>query len=102
MSGVEGESADSWSSRKSGIDAADLKGRRYAIDSEHVRSHPVTHIVFLCKTDNIPKAVDHDLVQAAIDELLVPEEALAVLHPFKVGNGDAAGVGENIGDHENF
>src|ERR1700730_4899263 len=102
MSGVEGESADSWSSRKSGIDAAGLKGGRYAIDSQHVRSHPVTHIVLLRKIDDIPEAVDHDLFQAAIDELFVPEEALPVLHPFKVGNGDAAGVSQYVGDHKNF
>ena len=29
-----------------------------------------------------------------------PEIALAVLHPFEVGNRNAAGVGEDVGDHE--
>src|ERR1700680_2656740 len=98
MSGVDAVSgATSWSTATSGpgavpasgptssIDAADLKGGCHAVDGQHVRSHPVTHTVFLRKTYNIPEAVDHDLVQAAVDQLFVPEKALPILHPFKVG-----------------
>ena len=37
-----------------------------------------------------------------VDGLLVPEEALAVLHPLEVGNRHAAGVGQDIGNHEDI
>jgi hypothetical protein len=40
--------------------------------------------------------------EALVHQLLVPEEALAVLHPFEIGDRDAAGVGQNVGDHEDL
>src|SRR4029077_16923572 len=71
--------AASGSGAGSGIDAAGLKRRRDPIDRQHVRSQAVAHTVLLRKIGYIPEAVDHDLVQSAIDELFIPEKALPVL-----------------------
>ena len=61
----------------------------------------LTLVLFGIADDGV-EAFDHDFLQALVDQLLVPEEALAVLHPLEVGDGDAAGVGQDIGDHEDF
>src|SRR5712691_11410570 len=42
----------------------------------------------------------HHVVQALVDFALAPEEALAVLDPFEITDGDAAGVAENVGHGE--
>jgi len=52
--------------------------------------------MLVCIADHVPEAIHHDFFQAAVDQLLVPEISLPVLHPFEIGNGDAAGVGENV------
>ena len=44
---------------------------------------------------------DHDVFQLFVDHRLLPEVALAVLHPLEVGSGDAARVGQDVGHHEN-
>ena len=36
----------------------------------------------------------------AIDFALLPDGALQVLHPFEVADGDAAGVGQHVRQHE--
>ena len=48
------------------------------------------------------EAAHHDLFQPRIHQLFVPEEALPVLHPFEVGDRHAAGIGQNIRNHEDF
>ena len=38
----------------------------------------------------------HHALQAVVDILRLPEQVLLVLHPLEVGDGDAAGVAQNI------
>jgi hypothetical protein len=49
---------------------------------------------------NIIETVHHDFFEPCVDKVFIPEEALTVLHPLEIGNGNAAGIGENIGDDE--
>ena len=42
----------------------------------------------------------HDQPQPVVDLLLGPGEGLQRLHPLEVGDGDAAGVGENVGKNQ--
>jgi len=37
-----------------------------------------------------------------VDQRLVPKEALTILDPLEIGDGDAAGIGQDIGDHEDL
>ena len=34
--------------------------------------------------------------------LFLPKQLLQVLHPFEVADDDAAGIAEDVGDHEDF
>src|SRR5580692_11270158 len=43
----------------------------------------------------------HDVEEPLVDFAFAPEEALAVLNPFEVTDGDATGIAENIGHGEN-
>src|SRR6202050_2100634 len=43
----------------------------------------------------------HDVFQALVDFAFAPEESLAILHPFEIADRDAAGIGQDVGDHEN-
>ena len=45
------------------------------------------------------KRAHHDFLQARIHFFGVPEQALLILHPFEIADGDAAGVGENVRQH---
>ncbi len=85
-----------------GVDAAQLDGLRDAIERHHVGGGAIVDAVLFGIGDDGVEAFIHDLLQALIDQVLVPEEALAVLHPFEVGDGDAAGVGQNVGNHEDL
>ena len=42
----------------------------------------------------------HDLFQALIDRAGGPKVALTVLHPFEIAHGDAARIGEDVGDYK--
>jgi hypothetical protein len=50
--------------------------------------------------DYVVEAFGHDVVEALVDLGFGPEVAHAVLDPFEVAGGDAAGVGEDVGDDE--
>ncbi len=43
----------------------------------------------------------HNALQAIVNLVLGPEEALQILHPFKVADGYTASVGQNIGNNSN-
>ncbi len=42
------------------------------------------------------------MLELLVDHRLFPEVSLAVLHPLEVRSGDAAGVAENVGNHEDL
>src|SRR5713101_739229 len=46
------------------------------------------------------EGLHHDSLQVLIDDPLVPEEGLKILHPFEVGNGHPSGVAQNVGGDE--
>src|SRR5690606_25607908 len=42
----------------------------------------------------------HGLLEAGMDFLDVPVEALTVLYPFEIGNSHAASIGQNVGQDD--
>jgi len=84
----------------SGVDAALLGGVGDAVDCQHVGSDAVVDAVILRVSNDVVEALGHDVVQALIDFGLGPEVAHAILHPLEVAGGDAARVGEDVGDDE--
>src|SRR4249919_1154278 len=50
-----------------------------------------------CVTDDFVEGVFHDVEKALVDFAFAPEEALAVLDPLEVADGDATRVAENVG-----
>ncbi len=82
------------------VDAALFRGVGYAVDGEHVGGDAVVDAVSLGVGDDIIEAFGHDVVETLVDFGLGPEVAHAVLNPFEVAGGDAAGVGEDVGDDE--
>src|SRR5260370_23386611 len=83
-----------------GVDAALLGGVSYAVDGEHVGCDAVVDVVGAGVGDDVVEAFGHDVVETLINLSLGPEVAHAVLDPLEVAGGDAAGVGENVGDDE--
>ena len=83
-----------------GVDAALFGGVGYAVDGQHVGCDAVVDVVVSGVGDDVVEAVGHDVVEALVDFGFGPEVAHAVLHPLEVAGGDAAGVGEDVGDDE--
>jgi hypothetical protein len=83
-----------------GVDAALFGGIGYAVDGEHVGCDAVVDAVSLGVGNDIIEAFGHDVVETLVDFGLGPEVAHAVLDPLEVAGGDAAGVGEDVGDDE--
>ena len=48
------------------------------------------------------KRLHHDAFQLAVDLVFVPEELCQVLHPLEIRHRDAAGVGQNVGQHQHI
>src|SRR5260370_20946434 len=84
----------------SGVDAALLGGVGYAVDGQHVGCDAVVDVVGGGVGYDVAEAFGHDVVETLVDLGLGPEVAHAVLDPLEVAGGDAAGVGENVGDDE--
>src|SRR5580704_12285108 len=51
-------------------------------------------------TNNFVEGVFHDVEKALVDFTFAPEEALAVLNPLEITDGDAARVAQNVGHGE--
>src|SRR5262249_27020588 len=51
---------------------------------------------------HLMKCLQYQLFQLVVDLLLAPQELLNILHPFEIGDGDAAGVAEDVGDDEDI
>src|ERR1700716_1410279 len=84
----------------SGVDAALLGGVGHAVDGQHVGCYTVVDVMSAGVGDDVVEAFGHDVVETLVDLGLRPEVAHAVLDPFEVAGGDAAGVGEDVGDDE--
>src|SRR5258707_4645532 len=84
----------------SGVDAALFSGVGYAVDGEHVGCDAVVDVVSAGVGDYVVEAFGHDVVEALVDLGLGPEVAHTVLDPLEVAGGDAASIGEDVGDDE--
>jgi len=83
-----------------GVDAALFGGVGYAVDGQHVGGDAIVDIVGLGVGDYVAEALGHDIVEALVDFGLGPEVAHAILDPLEVAGGDAAGIGQDVGDDE--
>src|SRR5579863_7718 len=75
-------------------------GDGYAINRQHVGCDAIVDVMGLGESNHIVEGLDHDGFELFVDNRLLPEIALAVLYPFKVGRGDATGVTQDVGDDE--
>jgi len=53
-------------------------------------------LCFSAKADDFIESIIHYVEKALVDFALPPEEALAVLDPFEIADGDAARIAENV------
>src|SRR5690242_3444524 len=68
----------------SGIDAANRRGVRHALDSQHVRG--VAHVDALVDAgvQDLIEGARYHVVELRVDLLLLPEEGLEILDPLEV------------------
>src|SRR5579864_3003895 len=83
-----------------GVDPALPDCVRHAINRQHVGGDAVVHAMGLGIANDIVERRFHDGFELLVHDRLFPEIALPVLHPLEVGSGDAAGVGENVGNYK--
>src|SRR5208283_4678999 len=82
------------------VDAAQPHSLRHTPYPKHVRSDAHGNLLLQVDLQHIPESSLHHALQAVVDILRLPEQVLLVLHPFKIGDRDSAGIAENIRDHE--
>src|SRR6516162_2419523 len=76
-----------------GVNSSQPDRDGHAIESQHVGGNAVIHTVCFSVLYDGVETLRHDLLKPLVDEPLVPEEPLAVLHPLKIGHRDAARIG---------
>src|SRR6266550_1587279 len=84
----------------SGIHPTQPMHRRDTIHRDDVGGDAGIHLVLLRRSGDLVESAHHDALEAAVHGVLVPEVATAVLHPFEVADGHAAGVREDVGNDE--
>src|SRR6266850_3458666 len=72
----------------------------HAVYRQHVSRSACVDRMSIRITAEIIEAGDHRILQALIDDILPPEISHSILYPFKIRNGDASGVSQNVGDHK--
>src|SRR5260370_18405479 len=87
--------------QKLGINTAELEGAGDPVDCQHIGRDAVVDFVNTRKAYHFIEGIIHDVKEALVHLALPPEEALTVLDPFKITDGDAAGVAENVRHGEN-
>ena len=85
----------------SGIQAAQFGGLRNPADAQHIGRGSHSDFAIHVNLQHVVEAGLHDALQAVVNVLRFPEQVLLVLHPFEVGNGDAAGVAKDVRNNEN-
>src|SRR5262245_34112328 len=90
------------SMKSSRVDPALANSERHPVDGQHVSCDAHVHAMPVRISGNRVKTVDHDLFQALIDGLQVPEIALTILHPFKVRNRYTPCIGQNVRNNKNL
>src|SRR5947209_734055 len=69
---------------------------RHSVQRQHISRRSIIYAVLSSISGNISEAGYHDLLEAFINQIFIPEVSLPILHPFEVRNGDAAGVRQNV------
>src|SRR5207302_1808100 len=83
-----------------GVNPAKFQREAHAVDGQHVGSNAVIDPMGFGIAHYFIEAVLHDVLQAFVDFAFAPKEALAILYPLEVADGDAASVAQNVGDNE--
>src|ERR1700739_423947 len=84
------------------VNAALADGIGYPINCQHIRCNSVVHAVSLRIAHHVLKRSLHDVLKLFVDHRLLPEIALAILHPLEVRGGHSASVTQDIWNDENF
>src|SRR5216684_2172012 len=95
-SGSSGKETNTSCLQKLGINSAELEGAGDAVDGQHISRNAVVDFVHFRKADHFIEGIVHDVEEALVHFALAPEEALAVLDPFEIADGNAARVAENV------
>src|ERR1700731_3555709 len=82
--------------QKLGINTAELEGAGDPGDGQHVGRNGFIPCVYSRKTHHFLKSVVHHVEEALVHFALPPKEALTVLNPLEIADGDAARVAENV------
>src|SRR5262249_28895306 len=90
------------SASRLGVNSAQLDGVGNAADGEHVGRDPVVDAVRFREANHSFEGFAQDELQLFVDGRFLPEVSLAILDPFKVGGSDAARVGKDVRDDEDF
>src|ERR1700730_11161241 len=85
----------------SGEEATDERGFGDPADGEDHGAGAGRNVMLAHGVHHFVEGAHHYFLQARVHFLDVPHEPFLVLHPFEVAHGDAAGVGENIRQHDN-
>src|SRR2546423_3204812 len=95
-SGGSGKETNTSCLQKLGINTAKLEGAGDPVDGQHIGRNAVIHFVNSRKAHHFIEGIVHHMEEPVIYFAPPPEEALAVLDPFEIADGDAAGIAENI------
>ena len=87
--------------KKSGINSAELQRSSHAVDRQHIGGDAVVDAMGFSISNHVVEGAVHDVKEPLVDFAFAPEEALAILNPFEVADGDAAGIPEDIRNGEN-
>src|SRR6266702_2645813 len=94
--GRSGKETNTSCLQKLGINTAELEGAGDPVNGEHISSNAVVDFMYAGKAHHFIESIVHHVEKALVHFALAPEEALAILDPFEVTNGDAAGIAENV------
>jgi hypothetical protein len=71
----------------------------HAADADHLGGGPQRHLPVAGQLADLVVRRRHEPLEPVVDLVLGPEVRLQVLHPLEVRHGDAARVGQHVGDH---
>src|SRR6266436_8248349 len=76
--------------------SADESGLGDATDGENHGAGARRHVMLAHGVHHFVEGTHHDLPQALVYFLAIPEEAFLVLHPLEIADRDTAGVGQDV------
>ena len=86
--------------RKSRVNPAKLQSHCHAVNGQHIGGNAVVDVVEFGIANDLVESALHDVQKTFVDFTLTPEESLAVLNPFEIADGNAAGVSKNVWNGE--